>query len=125
MSTNNRPPSRNPATRAYRALPRRIGYFWGPRLMSWLRKRWVLLRHPHADIRFGRHVYLGPRFSLHMPAEGAFIVGDGVEFRRGFRAEVSGRGRIVIGSGCYFTYDVILACSTEMTIGERCGLGQA
>src|SRR5438045_860760 len=79
-----------------RWLPVKIGYQKGPWLMSWLRKQWVLLRHPHADIRFGRHVYLGPRFSLHMPAEGAFIVGDGVEFRRGFRAEVSGRGRIVI-----------------------------
>lgn len=93
--------------------------------MSWLRKRWVLMRHPHAEIRFGRNVYLGPGFSLHIPGEGSFIVGDNVEFRRNFRGETSGNGRIVIGSGCYFTYDVILACSTVMEIGERCGLGQA
>src|SRR5947209_20174437 len=76
-----------------RWLPQRIGYVKGPMLMSWFRKRWVLLRHPHADIRFGRGVYLGPRFSLFIPNEGSFIVGDGVEFRRDFRAEVSGRGR--------------------------------
>ena len=54
-------------------LPFHLGYREGPRLMSALRKRWVLLRHPHAEIRFGRGVYLGPRFSLHMPGEGAFI----------------------------------------------------
>lgn len=103
----------------------KIGYRKGPLIMSWLRKQWVLLRHLHGDIQFGKHVYLGPGFSLHMPGPGTFIVGDGVEFRRGFRAEISGRGKIVIGAGCYFTYDVILACSTEMTIGERCGMGQA
>src|SRR5689334_19681673 len=91
--------SSNLVTRAYRALPRRIGYFWGPRLMSWLRKRWVLLRHPHADIRFGKHVYLGPRFSLHMPDGGTFITGDIVEFRRGFRAEVGPEGVVSVGTG--------------------------
>ena len=101
------------------------GYYRGPRLMSWLRKRWVLLRNPQADIRFEGPVYLGPGFSLHMPDGGTFIVGPGVEFRRGFRAEVGPNGRIVIGAGCYLTYDVILACSTTIEIGERCGLGQS
>lgn|SRR5947209_150704 len=111
--------------RLLRLAPQLIGYRYGPKLMSELRKRWVLLRHPHANIHFGHDVYLGPGFSLDIPAEGTFIVGDHVEFRRNFRAEVSGRGRIVIGSGCYLTYDVILACSTVIEIGERCGLGQA
>src|SRR4051812_1932039 len=82
---------------AYRGLPRRLGYVWGPRMMSALRKRWVLIRHPHADIRFGKHVYAGPGFSLHMPDGGTFIVADGVEFRRGFRAEVGREGRLAIG----------------------------
>jgi acetyltransferase-like isoleucine patch superfamily enzyme len=92
--------------------------------MSQLRKRWVLLRHPHADIRFGDSVYLGPGFSLHIPARGTLIVGPGVEFRRGFRAEIYGGGRLEIGAGSYLTYDVIVACSTSIRIGERCGLGQ-
>ena len=92
--------------------------------MSWLRKRWVLLRHPHATIIFQRSVYIGPGFSLHIPDNGTFIVGPGVEFRRNFRAEISGNGRIVIGAGSYLTYDVILACTTSIEIGERCGLGQ-
>ncbi len=93
--------------------------------MSEFRKRWVLFRHPHADIRFGRGVYLGPGFSLHMPDSGTFIAGDNVEFRRNFRAEVVGDGRVEIGAGSYLTYDVIIACSTTIKIGERCGLAQS
>lgn len=106
-------------------LPFHLGYREGPKLMSALRKRWVLLRHPHAEIRFGRGVYLGPRFSLHMPGQGAFIVGDDVEFRRDFRAEISGDGRIAIGAGSVFTYSVLIQCSTTIEIGERCMFGQA
>lgn len=107
-----------------RYLPLKVGYRHGPLLMSELRKRWVIARHPHATIRFGRHCYLGPGFSLHIPGPGTFVVADGVEFRRNFRAEITGDGRITIGRGCYLTYDVILACTTSIEIGERVGLGQ-
>jgi acetyltransferase-like isoleucine patch superfamily enzyme len=100
------------------------GYYRGPRLMSALRKRWVLLRNPNADIRFEGPVYLGPGFSLHMPHGGTFVVGPGVEFRRGFRAEIGPEGRVSIGAGSYLTYDVIISCSTTVDIGERCGLAQ-
>jgi acetyltransferase-like isoleucine patch superfamily enzyme len=92
--------------------------------MSWLRKRWVLFRNPHAHIEFQGPVYLGPGFSLHMPEGGTFIVGAGVEFRRGFRAEIGPEGRIVIGPGCYLTYDVIMTCNTSIEVGARCGIGQ-
>lgn len=102
-----------------------IGYRRGPRVMSRLRQRWVVLRHPQAHIRFGRDVYLGPRFSLFIPERGTFIVGDGVEFRRDFRAEVSGEGRITIGSHTRFTYAVLLQCTTTIDIGERCMFGQS
>jgi acetyltransferase-like isoleucine patch superfamily enzyme len=108
-----------------RWLPHGIGYVHGPRLMSALRQRWVLLRHPHADIRFGRNVYLGPRFSLDIPGAGSFIVGDDVEFRRDFRAEISGAGTIRIGSGSHFTYSVVIQCSTLIEIGERAMFGQS
>lgn len=108
----------------WRRSVRGIGYHLGPRLMSALRKRWVLLRNPHATIRFGHSVYLGPGFSLHITGPGSFIVGNHVEFRRNFRAEIEGKGSIVIGDGSYLTYDVILACSTSIDIGERCGVGQ-
>src|SRR3954469_14847432 len=107
-------------------LPVVIGYERGPVLMSALRKRWVLLRHPHVDIRFGRHVYLGPGFSLDAPRGGHFHVGDGVEFRRGFRAELADPdARIAIGNGSIFTYYVIIQCSTSIEIGERCMFGQS
>jgi acetyltransferase-like isoleucine patch superfamily enzyme len=107
-----------------RDLPRRIGYGPGPRLMSELRKRWVLLRHPHADIRFDGPVYLGPGFSLHIPESGAFHVGPGVEFRRGFRAEIAGDGRVTIGARSVCTYEVVIQCSTTIDIGERVMLAQ-
>jgi acetyltransferase-like isoleucine patch superfamily enzyme len=110
--------------RFVRWLPMRIGYIHGPRLMSRLRKRWVLLRHPHANIQFGKGVYLGPGFSLFIPHEGSFIVGDRVEFRRDFRAEVSGNGRVTIGADCVFTYSVLIQCSTTIDIGDRCHFGQ-
>jgi acetyltransferase-like isoleucine patch superfamily enzyme len=107
-----------------RWLPQRIGYHHAWKVGSWLRKQWILIRHPHADVRFGRGVYLGPGFSLFVPHEGSFIVGDGVEFRRDFRAEVSGKGRVTIGSGSVFTYSVLIQCSTTIDIGERCQFGQ-
>jgi acetyltransferase-like isoleucine patch superfamily enzyme len=102
----------------------RLGYIHGPRLASWLRKQWVLARHPHATIRFGRNVYLGPGFSLFIPHEGSFIVGDRVEFRRDFRAEVAGHGRVTIGADTTFTYSVLVQCTTTIDIGERCQFGQ-
>ena len=68
-------------------------------------------------------VYLGPRFSLHIPGPGTFIVGDGVEFRRNFRCEIYDGGQVTIGAGSYLTYNVLIACSMSVEIGERCGLG--
>jgi acetyltransferase-like isoleucine patch superfamily enzyme len=111
--------------RALGRIPYEIGYRSGPRLMSELRKRWVLLRHPHANVVFEGPVYLGPGFSLHIPGNGSFIVGPNVEFRRGFRAEVERDGRITIGAGSVFTYYVLVQCSTTIDIGERCVFGQS
>jgi acetyltransferase-like isoleucine patch superfamily enzyme len=112
--------------RRIRDLPRLIGYERGPMWMSNLRRWWVLFRHPHADIRFEGPVYLGPGFSLDMPYGGSFIVGPGVTFRRGFRAEFGGPdARITIGAGSVFTYYVLLQCSTVMEIGERVVMAQS
>jgi acetyltransferase-like isoleucine patch superfamily enzyme len=96
----------------------------GPWLMSWLRKRWVIFRNPHAHIEFQGPVYLGPRFNIHAPEGGTFIVGPGVEFRRGFRAELGPEGRIAIGALCAFTYDAVLSCHTSIEIGARCLIAQ-
>jgi acetyltransferase-like isoleucine patch superfamily enzyme len=112
-------------TTRIRNIPRRIGYRTGPRIMSAARRRWVLMRNWHADVQIDPTSYLGPGFSLDMPNGGTFICGPNCEFRRNFRAEISNNGRIVIGEGCYFTYDVVLQCSTSMEIGDQVGLGQA
>lgn len=109
-----------------RRLPVTIGYHRGPRLMSALRKRWVRLRHPDATIRFGANTYLGPGFSLHMPFGGTFVTGEGVEFRRNFRAELGApESRIELGDGSICTYDVLMQCTTSIEIGRRCLVGQA
>lgn len=108
-----------------RWMPQRVGYVHGPRVMSWLRQHWVVLRHPKATIVFGERVHVGPGFSLHIPGTGSFIVGDDVEFRRGFRAEVMDGGRITIGSGSHFTYYVLMQCTTTIKVGERCMFGQS
>jgi acetyltransferase-like isoleucine patch superfamily enzyme len=94
--------------------------------MSWLRKRWVLFRNPHAHIEFRGPAYLGPGFSLHMPHGGTFVVGPGVEFRRNFRAEFAEPStRITIGGGSVFTYDVLIQCASSIEIGDHCMFGQS
>ena len=44
-----------------------VYYGWGPRLMSELRKRWIVWSHPHANIVFEGPVHIGPGFSLYIP----------------------------------------------------------
>jgi len=113
------------ALRVLRNIPWRIGYGRGPRIMSRLRKWWIVLRHPIGTVHFEEPVYIGPGFSLHMPGEGTFIAGPATEFRRNFRAEIYGKGRIVIGSHVVFTYDAVIQCGTSVEIGDRCQFGQA
>jgi acetyltransferase-like isoleucine patch superfamily enzyme len=102
-----------------------LGYGWGPRLRSEIRKRWILFSHPHADIRFEGPVHIGPGFSLYIPGPGSFIVGPNVEFRRGFRAEVVSSGRVVIGARCTFSYYSLIQITGSLEIGEGCGFGQS
>lgn len=111
--------------RKLRYAPRKIGYHWGPRLMSELRKRWVVFRHPHATVSFGRYTHVGPGFSLHMPSDGEFICGDACEFRHGFRAEVHHGASIRIGNESRFTYNVLMQCAGSIEIGDRVMLGQS
>jgi len=102
-----------------------LSYGRGRLLMSALRKRWIVFSHPRADIRFGPDVYLGPGFSLEIPEAGTFVAGAGCEFRRGFRAEVAGDGRITFGARCVCTYSVLMQCSTSIDVGDRCMFGQS
>jgi len=108
-----------------RRLAWRMSYQDGARWMSGFRKRWQIFRNPNATIRFGAHVRAGPGFKVHAPWGGTLIVGDNVEFRRNTLFEFWGpESRVTVGSGSYFTYDVIVACGTTIDIGERVGLGQ-
>lgn len=106
-------------------LPRRLGYLWGPRLMSAARKQWVLLRNRHLDIRFEGPVYLGPGFSVHGLKRASLIVGPWVEFRRGFRVELEEGATVRIGAGSRFTYDVLIQCGERIEIGRGCMFGQS
>ena len=90
-----------------------------------MRRRWILLRHPHANIDIHPSAYLGPGFSLHIEGPGTFEAGPHCEFRRGFRAEVAGRGRITFGESCVCTYYVLMQCSTHIDVGDRVMFGQS
>jgi len=111
--------------RHYIALMLQANYNWGPRIATALRKRWVIFKNPQADIRFKGSVYLGPGFSLYAPAGGRFVVGSGVEFRKGFRVEIAHGGNVEIGDRCVFSYYSVIQCSTSITIGDRAMFGQA
>lgn len=104
---------------------REIGYGWGPRLRSAIRRRWLLLSHPHASIRFEGPVHIAPGCSFYIPDRGTLIVGPNVEFRRGFRIEVVGDARVVIGANCVFSYYSVIQCAGSIEIGEGCGFGQS
>ncbi len=108
-----------------RELLRRLSYSWGPRIASAARKRWLLWRHPHCDIRFEGPVYLGPGFSFFCPEGGTFVVGPNVEFRRGFRIELHKGATVRIGGGSVFSYYALIQCSSTIEIGERCMFGQS
>jgi acetyltransferase-like isoleucine patch superfamily enzyme len=113
--------------RRMRALLRRrqLYYGWGPRLMSELRKRWILFTHPHGNIVFEEGVHIAPGFSLYMPGPATLIVGRGTEFRKGFRAEIVGGCTVTIGPDCIFSYHSLIQTHSDITIGARCGFGQS
>ena len=100
---------------------RLLRYYRWPRVTSRFRRWWAVRSNPHATVRFGHGCTVGPGFRLVLPAGGTFIAGDHVEFRNGFRCEMGlPTTRVEIGSGTVFTYGVLIQCSTEITIGERC-----
>jgi acetyltransferase-like isoleucine patch superfamily enzyme len=111
--------------RNWQRLPWEIWYQHGAMAMSRLRRAQVELTHRHCTVRFDGPAYLGPGFSLSIPECGTFEVGRGVVFRRGFHCEIGGTGRVSIGAGTDFTNTCLIQCSTTITIGERCGIGQA
>ena len=90
-----------------------------------MRQLGVAATHRHCHVEFQGPVHLGPGFSLNIAGTGTFVVGPGVEFRRGFHCEISGAGRVTIGAGSVFTFDALIQCTTSIDIGERCVIAQA
>jgi acetyltransferase-like isoleucine patch superfamily enzyme len=81
--------------------------------------------HLHANVDIGQPVRLGPGFSLYIPDTGSFVVEPGVDFRRNFRCEIEGDGRVEIGAGTVFTSNMLIQCSTLVSIGKQCAFGQS
>ncbi len=108
-----------------RRIPWRLRYRSGAMLASHMRRLSILATHRHCHVEFQGPVYLGPGFHLRIPEKGEFIVGHGVEFRRGFGCEISGDGRVTIGAGSTFTWNVIIQCTTSVEVGNGCVLAQS
>jgi acetyltransferase-like isoleucine patch superfamily enzyme len=112
--------SGSPAGRRFAGRTRDLGYLHGPRLMSFLRKALVRLRHRHATIAFGRGTFLGPGSNVRIPDHATLILGDGVELRRDVTLEVGEGGKLMIGPGTRLTYGVVIQCGTTIEIGSEC-----
>jgi len=108
-----------------REVPWFVGHHSWRRLMSEGRRLVVRATHRHCRVEFRGPVYLGPGFSLEIPGPGTFVVGSGVDFRRGFVCEISGGGRVVIGDGVTFTSHALIQCSTSIEIEDGCTFGQS
>src|SRR5947209_20507054 len=91
-----------------RRLPWTLRYERGARIASRLRQLSVTLTHLHCRLEFQGPVRVGPGFALDIADHGSFIVGPGVDFRRGFVCEISGSGRVAIGAGTVFSSNALL-----------------
>jgi len=111
--------------RNWRKLPWHLRYRTGGKLASDVRQLSIRLTHPHCTVEFRGPVRLGRGFTLYIPDRGTFIVGSGVDFRRNFRCEISGDGRVEIGDGSIFTAEALIQASTSIVIGTRCVFGQS
>lgn len=107
-----------------RRLPHRIRYDFLGRSASEARRLGAIATHRHADVRFEGPVYLGPGFALRIPDQGRFHVGPGVDIRRNFVCEISGKGEVIVGAGCIFTGMVLIQCSTRIEFEPGAVMGQ-
>ena len=109
----------------WRRVPWTLSHIEGPRLLSRLRRLYVLATHRHARVTIAPTAWLGPRFTLFIPDHGTLTIGEYVQFRRGFTCEISGNGRVTIGDNCVFTSDALIQCSSSIDIEPDCVFGQA
>jgi acetyltransferase-like isoleucine patch superfamily enzyme len=114
-----------PVRQRVRRAPWVLRYDVGARAASTIRLWMIRATHMHCRVEIESPVRIGPGFSLFMPFEGTFIVGPGVHFRKGFTCEIGKGGRVEIGPGTEFTSNVLIQCSTLVSIGARCAFGQS
>ena len=105
----------NPRSRKMRALL----------LASNVRKARLRLANPRASIDLREPVYFGPGTHLDLAEDATFIAHERTHFRRNCVVEVNGSGRVEVGEDTQFTYNVVVQCSTSVTIGKRCLVGAA
>lgn len=93
------------------------------RLTSLARKRYIQATHLHANLTIEDGVDVGPGFRLWMPDNGTLWIGRGAELRHHIYIEIYGDGEVRIGAETHMTYYAHIACSSKITIGERCAIG--
>ena len=108
-----------------RRLPWELTHRRGAMLASRVREQIVRATHLHCTVRFEDPVYLGPGFRLDIPQNGTLIVARHTQFRLGFYCEISGDGTVTVGEGCAFTYYCHVACTTSISIGNRCTIAKS
>ncbi|MGH9300914.1 MAG: acyltransferase [Acidimicrobiales bacterium] len=111
--------------KAPRRLPWELRYELGRGLASRARRQLILATHLHCHVEFGQNVTIGSDFTLDIPHAGSLVIGDEVQFRRGFHCEISGGGRVSIGAGTVFTAYGLIQCTTSIDIGSRCIFAQS
>lgn len=120
--------SATPAARrghGLRRAPWELRYQLGARVATAWRRLVVQATHRHCRVELGPGTTIGPGFRLWIPEAGTLVVGEGVQFRRGFYCEIAGNGTVEIGDGSIFTADAMIQCSTSVHIGRRCVFGQS
>ena len=92
-------------------------------LASAARKARLRLYNRGASIELREPVYFGPGTHLDLDPGSSFVAHERTHFRRNCVVEVNGSGRVEIGADTQLTYNVVIQCSTSITIGQRCIVG--
>jgi acetyltransferase-like isoleucine patch superfamily enzyme len=102
------------------ATPVRLARRIVPKVGSRLRRWKLRIVYLGEDITLGRRVFLGPGFRLRLQPGGKLVVGDRVAFRQGCTLEVGANASLEIGDETEFTFDVLVQCADEISIGSGC-----
>jgi tetrahydrodipicolinate N-succinyltransferase len=108
-----------------RRVPWHLRYVTSRRAAWRLRRRMLLLTHPHLDVEIAKGTVIGPRFDLWAPAPATLRIGSGSEFRRDVILEIAPGGSIEMDDQVIFTAGALVQISTTLKIGRRAVFGQS